>query len=142
MTAEHISPLGGLNEVLGIELTEASADTVKGRLTTDRHHQQPYGIVHGGTYCALVETLASTGGALWAMANGMQGVVGVSNTTDFLRSHREGGIRGIATPIHRGRTQQIWEVLITREADNKLLARGQVRLQNLTDPEVIGGFGS
>jgi acyl-coenzyme A thioesterase PaaI-like protein len=47
-------------------------------------------------------------------------------------------LRGEATPIHRGRTQQLWQVVITRQADGKVVARGQVRLQNILDPAVIG----
>ncbi len=131
----------GLNAALGLELTEVTPDRCEGRIDTGPVHRQPYGIVHGGTYCTLVEALASTGAAVWALEQGFAGVVGISNTTDFLRSHREGGIRGTATPIHRGRTQQLWQVEIRREADNKLLARGQVRLQNLVDPQAIGGLG-
>jgi uncharacterized protein (TIGR00369 family) len=88
-------------------------------------------VVHGGVYCTLVETLASTGGALWAMENGMAGCVGVSNQTDFLRPTTNGVLIGSATPIHRGRTQQLWQVSVVREEDAKLVARGQVRLQNV-----------
>jgi uncharacterized protein (TIGR00369 family) len=121
----------------GIVLTDASSDRATGRIEiTDRHHQ-PYGVVHGGVYCALIETLASTGAALWAMENGMAGVVGVNNHTDFLRATKDGALIGEATPIHRGRTQQLWQVTVTREADGKLAARGQVRLQNIKDLEAL-----
>jgi uncharacterized protein (TIGR00369 family) len=57
--------------------------------------------------------------------------VGVSNLTDFLRPHRAGRLSVIATPIHQGRTQQLWQVEIRRPEDEKLVARGQVRLQNV-----------
>ena len=110
-------------------------------LEIDGRHHQPYGLVHGGTYCALVETAASIGAALSAMERGMTGAVGVSNTTDFYRSHRTGKIRATATPLHRGRTQQVWQVDVTRAEDDVLLAHGQVRLQNVADPAVIGGAG-
>lgn len=116
-----------------IELTDASTDHATGRIEVTEIHHQPYGVVHGGVYCALVETLASTGAALWAMANGMAGAVGISNQTDFLRATKDGVLIGEATPIHRGRTQQLWQVTVTREADGKLAARGQVRLQNVKD---------
>lgn len=121
-----------------IELTDASPDLAKGRLVVEDIHHQPYGVVHGGVYSTLVETLASTGAAVWAMANGMQGAMGLSNTTDFLRATRNGVLVGEATPIHRGRNQQIWEVAIAREADGKLVAHGQVRLQNIHDTESVG----
>jgi 1,4-dihydroxy-2-naphthoyl-CoA hydrolase len=57
----------------------------------------------------------------------------VSNTTDFLRSHGEGELRAEGRPLHTGRTQQLWEVLIRRSSDHALVARGQVRFQTLTE---------
>jgi uncharacterized protein (TIGR00369 family) len=82
------------------------------------------------------------GAALSAMERGMTGAVGVSNATDFYRSHRTGKIRATATPVHRGRTQQVWQVEVSRTEDDALLARGQVRLQNISDPTVIGNAGT
>ena len=73
--------------------------------------------------------------ALWAMEQGMAGAVGLSNKTDFLRATTEGALVGRATPIHRGRTQQLWQVDVTRDSDGKLVAQGQVRLQNVTSTE-------
>ena len=61
----------------------------------------------------------------------MPGVVGTSNLTDFLRSHKEGRVDVVGEPVFVGRTQQLWTVEITRPSDGKLVARGQVRLQNL-----------
>lgn len=119
-------------EHIGLRITDASPDRVTGTLEASVTHHQPYGVVHGGVYCSVVETLASVGGALWAMDQGMAGVVGVSNTTDFLRPHRSGTLTAEATPIHRGRTQQLWQVQIQND-DGKLVARGQVRVQNLSD---------
>lgn len=119
----------------GIELTDASIDHCEGRVVIAPHHHQPYGVVHGGVYCTLIETLASTGAALWAMEQGMAGAVGVANKTDFLRATTEGSLLGRATPIHRGRTQQLWQVDVTRESDGKLVAQGQVRLQNVTQTD-------
>jgi 1,4-dihydroxy-2-naphthoyl-CoA hydrolase len=116
----------------GIELTDASVDHCDGRVEVTEDHHQPYGVVHGGVYCTMIETLASTGAALWAMDQGMAGAMGVSNKTDFLRATTDGVLIGRATPIHRGRTQQLWQVDVTREHDGKLVAQGQVRLQNVT----------
>ena len=90
---------------------------------------QPFGIQHGGVYCSVVETAASVGGSLWLGDRGQ--VVGVSNQTDFLRAVREGELTAVGTPVHRGRSQQLWQVEIT-DGDGRLVARGQVRLQNLT----------
>ncbi|HEX9848598.1 MAG TPA: PaaI family thioesterase [Acidimicrobiia bacterium] len=117
----------------GIELTDASADHCDGRLVVNENHHQPYGVVHGGVYCTMIETLASTGAALWAISQGMAGAVGLTNKTDFIRATSDGVLIGKATPIHRGRTQQLWQVDITRESDGKLAAQGQVRLQNVSD---------
>lgn len=119
----------------GIELTNASSDLAAGRILVNENHHQPYGLVHGGVYCTLAETLASTGAAMWAVEQGMAGAVGVSNKTDFLRGTTDGVLLGEATPIHRGRTQQLWQVNITREEDGKLAAQSQVRLQNVTDTD-------
>jgi 1,4-dihydroxy-2-naphthoyl-CoA hydrolase len=62
-----------------------------------------------------------------------QFAVGVNNTTDFIRSMTAGRLEVVAEPIQQGRTQQLWQVQLTRE-DGKLVARGQVRLQNVPLP--------
>lgn len=118
----------GFAELLGLEFTGISAERVTAQLTITPKLLQPYGIVHGGVYCAIIETLASVGGAYWYGRKGT--VVGVNNNTDFLRSVGEGTVHAEATPIHRGRSQQLWVVTIA-DADGRPLARGQVRLANL-----------
>lgn len=94
---------------------------------------QPYGIVHGGVHSMVVEGLCSMAAALWLRQNG-QGeesrVVGVNNSTDFYRAVSEGRLTSVCRPVHRGRSQQVWTVE-TADADGRLVARGQVRLQNL-----------
>ncbi len=140
MQVNH-DPTAGFNGLIGIEYDEATPQRVVLGLEVDECHHQPYGLVHGGTYCALVETAASYGAALAAMEKGMVGAVGVSNSTDFYRSHRTGRILATAIPVHQGRTQQVWQVDVTRAEDDVLLARGQVRLQNIADPNVIGDSG-
>lgn len=119
---------GGFFALLGLELDEISGDrvTIRWRVRPELH--QPYGIQHGGVYCSVVETAASLGAGFWLGERGR--VVGVANQTDFLRSVREGELIAVGTPIHRGRSQQLWQVEITDDQD-RLVARGQVRLQNL-----------
>lgn len=89
--------------------------------------------MHGGLYTTAVETFATLG-AYEAIKDRGQQAVGVVNATDFLRPHRAGRLQVVATAIHQGRTQQLWQVEITRPADAKLVARGQVRLQNVDAP--------
>ena len=132
-------PLDGLDGLIGIELEEVGPDRCVVTLDIDELHHQAYGLVHGGIYCMLAETAASVGAAVHAMGEGMSGAVGVSNSTDFYRSMRQGTIRAVATPIHRGRSQQVWQVEMSDPAEDRLLSRAQVRLHNLTDPAVIGG---
>lgn len=124
-------------EVLGIRWGDFSLAQITATVEIDERHHQPYGIVHGGVWCAIIESMASFGAALHGLVLDKL-VVGVSNSTDFLRSHRDGPIDGVATPVHVGRSQQIWQVVLTRAADGKPVARGQVRLQSV-DPEQIGG---
>jgi 1,4-dihydroxy-2-naphthoyl-CoA hydrolase len=120
----------GLNAAMGFALDEAGPDRVVMSWTIGQQHLQPYGIVHGGVYCSVVEASASIGAALWFGERGK--VVGASNHTNFLRAAREGKLAATATPIHRGRSQQLWQVEIHDE-DQRLVARGEVRLQNLTE---------
>ena len=91
---------------------------------------QPWGIVHGGVYCSIIEGLASISGQVWLLENGGGHVVGVNNNTDFLRAISAGTVTAVSTPIHRGRRQQLWLITITDQND-RVVARGQVRLQNI-----------
>jgi 1,4-dihydroxy-2-naphthoyl-CoA hydrolase len=119
----------GLNKALGLRVDELGPDRVVISWTVGEKHLQPYGIVHGGVYCSVVESSASLGAAMWFGDRGT--VVGVANHTNFLRSAREGTLTAVATPIHRGRSQQLWTVDITDD-QQRTIARGEVRLQNLT----------
>ena len=120
--------LGPFADRLGLRLTGADGDEVTGEWEAGEHLHQPFGLVNGGAHCTVVETLASVGAGLWFGDRGT--VVGVSNQTDFYRAVRDGVLRSRATPVHRGRTQQVW-IVETRDTDDRLVARGQVRLQNL-----------
>jgi uncharacterized protein (TIGR00369 family) len=113
----------------GLHLTHVAADRVEGFIDLGPEHHQPYGIVHGGVYAAAVETSASVGATVAALARG-QIAVGVHNSTDFVRSMTTGRVSVTATPVQQGRTQQLWEVTIT-DAEGRLVARGSLRLQNV-----------
>jgi len=121
--------LGGFAERTGFAITAASPDEVVLEWDVRPDHHQPYGIVHGGVYCAAIESAASIAAAVWFGERGQ--VVGVNNNTDFLRAVTDGHLTARATPLHRGRSQQLWQVAITDDQDG-LVARGQVRLQNLS----------
>ncbi len=121
--------LGGFAAQLGLQFDRADGDEVTARWEAGPGLHQPYGIVHGGVHCTVVETLGSVGAALWWGDRGH--VVGVSNSTDFYKAVRGGALTSSALPIHRGRSQQVW-VVETHDADGALVSRGQVRLQNLT----------
>ena len=118
--------------LIEIEFDERGPTRVVGSVAADERHHQPWGLVHGGLYTTVVETFATTGAFEAVKDQGMQ-AVGVSNLTDFVRPHRSGRLEVEATPIHQGRTQQLWQVELRRPEDRKLIARGQVRLQNI-DP--------
>lgn len=120
---------GYFTDLIGLRYTEVTPDRVRAEWTVTPNLHQPAGIQNGGVYCTVIETLASVGGGVWFGERGT--VVGVNNNTDFLRAVREGLLRGEALPLHRGRSQQLWQVVITDEQE-RVVARGQVRLQNLS----------
>jgi 1,4-dihydroxy-2-naphthoyl-CoA hydrolase len=123
-----------LMRLLDIRFDEVGPTRVSGSIAADERHHQPWGIVHGGLYTTAIETFATTG-AYEAVKDRGQQAVGVSNITDFLRPHRSGRLDVVATAIQQGRTQQLWQVEIRRADDDKLVARGHVRLQNV-EPKV------
>jgi 1,4-dihydroxy-2-naphthoyl-CoA hydrolase len=116
--------------LLGIEFDERGPTRVTGSIAADERHHQPWGLIHGGLYTTAIESFATTG-AFEAVKDQDMQAVGVANQTDFLRPHRSGRLEVVATPIQQGRTQQLWQVEIRRPGDGKLVARGQVRLQNV-----------
>jgi 1,4-dihydroxy-2-naphthoyl-CoA hydrolase len=123
-------PFGG--DTVGLVWDRITLERGEAHLDVRPELHQPAGIVHGGVWCAVVESMASVCAAMHAMRTGKV-VVGVHNATDFLRPHREGRVLGVATPVQTGRTQQLWLVELTRATDGRPLARGQVRLANI-DP--------
>jgi len=116
-----------------IEFEQRTSERVTGSVAADERHHQPWGLVHGGLYTTVIETFATTG-AFEAVRDRGQLAVGVSNVTDFIRPHRSGRLRVAAVPIQQGRTQQLWRVEMRTADDDKLVALGQVRLQNIEAP--------
>ena len=127
-----MEPQPGWDSALGLRIEELTSTRVVGYVDIDERHQQGYGIVHGGVWASVVESVGSHGAAMAAQeVTGEMAVVGIANSTDFLRPFRSGRVRATGTPIQTGRTQQIWLVEIEREPDGKMVARGQLRVQNL-----------
>jgi 1,4-dihydroxy-2-naphthoyl-CoA hydrolase len=105
----------GFDALYGLEITELSADSVRGLVQVRDELKQPGGLIHGGVYAAMAESLASTGTAAVVMPEGKI-AVGLSNQTSFLRPITQGTICGTATAKHRGRTTWVWEVELTDDA--------------------------
>jgi uncharacterized protein (TIGR00369 family) len=117
----------------GFEVTEIDGARVAGHVDLGPDQHTPWGVVHGGVYCTIIESAASIGASAAVVDRG-QFAVGVNNNTDFMRPMTTGRIDVVAEPVQQGRTLQLWQVVLTRADDGKLVARGQVRLQNVPLP--------
>lgn len=127
----------GWNRAMNVQFTSVTADEVVAEWTVGPEHLQAYGIVHGGVYAGVIETLASVGAAINAMSRG-QTVVGLENNTSFLHAVREGILTGRAKPIVRGKRTHVWEATIT-DATGRLVATGRVRLLALEGDAKLAG---
>ena len=112
----HSVPLGGFEGLIGLELLAASADEVRGRIKVEDHHKQLVGLVHGGVYASIAESIASMG-TYWAVHTEGKAAMGLSNQTSFLRPITKGTIHATARRRHRGRSTWVWEVDITDDDD-------------------------
>jgi len=117
-------------EAAGLVLDDVQRSHVTGWIDLGPEHHQPWGLVHGGVYTSAIETAASVGASTAAAEHGLV-AVGVNNNTNFLRSKVSGRVGVRADAIQQGRTAQLWEVRIV-DVDGRLVAIGQVRLQNVT----------
>jgi uncharacterized protein (TIGR00369 family) len=131
-----INALPGWTKEMGIAILTATPEEVSCALEVGEKHHQGYGIVHGGVHAGIVETLASIGAGLVAKPRG-QRVVGVENSTSFIRAVRSGRLHANARPVTRGRTSQVWEVWI-RDEKEQLVAQGRVRLLCFDEERVLG----
>ena len=129
--------LGGLNKNLGLEFVSVSYDEVVAEIEVRPHLLQPYGLVHGGVYASMIETLASTGAAINALPR-KRHTVGLENSTAFLRAVREGTLRGRAVPVAIGRRTHVWEATIRDDA-GRAVATGRVRMLCVEQGTEIAG---
>lgn len=129
--------LGGYNDALGLRFVKAEPDEFVSEITITEDHHQPYGLVHGGLYCAMVETTCSTAAAINVFADN-KSAVGLENSTSFLRSVRSGTLRCTATPLVKGRRSHVWEARI-RDDQDRIVATGRVRMIILEPGARAGG---
>ena len=120
-------------KALGVRFDVIEPARVVGSIDVGPDHHTPWGVVHGGTFTTAIESAASVGASLAVIDRG-QFAVGVNNNTDFLRPIVRGRLILVAEAVHQGVTQQLWQVTLSRD-DGKLVARGQVRLQNVSLPD-------
>ena len=130
------APTGWVKE-MGLHFIEATPDRVVASVEITERHHQGYGIVHGGVYSGIIETLASVGGHLFASREG-RAVAGLENHTSFIRAIRQGHLTAVALPLTRGRRSQVWQCDISNE-EGKLVATGRVRLHSFEPGEEIAG---
>jgi uncharacterized protein (TIGR00369 family) len=128
---------GGFDLAMGTRFVSIKADELIAEMTIGEQHRQPYGLVHGGVYAGMIETLCSTAAALSVAGEG-KSAVGLENTTSFLRATRAGTVRCVARPLTRGRRTQVWSAEIWDE-QGRLLATGRVRLLVIERDDAAGG---
>ena len=111
---------------VGMVFEELSAERVVGTIPVDGN-TQPYGILHGGAACTIIEALASMGAAL-AAGFPAKVVMGMQQSTNFIKAVTDGTVRGVAVPIQNGRTTAVWQVDLTHVESGRLIASGRVTL--------------
>jgi len=108
--------LPGFDTLFGLEIVSSSAEEVYGRCPVRDELKQPGGLVHGGVFASMAESIASMGTWVAVAPDGMA-AQGLSNQTSFLRPIKEGTIHARARRRHKGRTTWVWEVDITDDQD-------------------------
>lgn len=115
-----------LDGMLGVEVLEVGRETARSRARITDSHKQPYGLVHGGVYATMAESLASQATAMAVYDDGNI-AVGLSNHTSFMRPALEGHVHASGRCVHSGRTTWVWEVELTDD-DGRLCALSRVTI--------------
>jgi uncharacterized protein (TIGR00369 family) len=116
-SAEELgAALDGFDRLYGLELISLSETEVRGRVPVRAEVKQPAGLVHGGLYASIAESIASMATYV-AVAGQGEMAMGLSNSTSFLRPVTEGTVHALATRLHRGRTTWVWDVRFTDDQD-------------------------
>jgi 1,4-dihydroxy-2-naphthoyl-CoA hydrolase len=121
----------GWGHAMGLRLLRTDKDLVELEWTVDDRHMQPFGIVHGGVFSGVVETVCSVGAAVGQPPG--KGIVGMENHTSLLRPVRSGVLHAQGRPVHRGRSTELWEATIV-DADARLVATGRLRMMVIDLP--------
>lgn len=101
-----------LDGQIGLEIGNHGDGWIEATVAVGDHVKQPMGLVHGGVYASIAESITSMATAVGVHADGMS-AQGLSNSTNFLRPIFEGTIHARAERLHRGRTTWVWDVRIT-----------------------------
>jgi 1,4-dihydroxy-2-naphthoyl-CoA hydrolase len=119
---EGAAPPGrdGLGDLIGLEYLEAGPEEVRARLEVTDRVRQPVGLVHGGVFASMAESMCSAATWLGVRDEGMA-AMGQSNNATFIRPITHGYVNAVARPRHRGRTTWVWDVEITDD-DERLCA--------------------
>jgi uncharacterized protein (TIGR00369 family) len=116
----------GFDALYGLELEQVGSDEVRARVAVRDEVRQPFGLVHGGVFASIAESVASIGTAVEVLKQGLT-AMGMSNNTTFLRSITAGTVHAVGRPLHRGRTTWVWDVEITDD-DDRLCATSRVTI--------------
>ncbi len=106
----------GFDALYGLEILALSDEEVSARVRVRDEIRQPAGLVHGGVFASIAESIASTGTYVGVKDDGRT-AQGLSNQTSFLRPILDGTIHAVARRRHRGRTTWVWEVEITDDRE-------------------------
>ena len=117
-----------LSDALGIEITAITDEYVEGRMPVDGRTHQPMGLLHGGASVALAETLGSVAAYLRLPDHSKQTAVGLEINANHLKGVRDGWVTGRATPVHIGRSTQVWEIRITHEESGALVCISRITM--------------
>jgi 1,4-dihydroxy-2-naphthoyl-CoA hydrolase len=112
-TAEQLNEaVTGYDRLYGLRFTAFGDSDVRAEVTVREEIKQPLGLVHGGLYASLAESMTSLATAAVVMGEGKI-ATGMSNSTSFLRPITRGTVHAHARRLHGGRTTWIWDVTFT-----------------------------
>jgi 1,4-dihydroxy-2-naphthoyl-CoA hydrolase len=102
----------GYDRFYGLEWETCSDTEARARVAVRDELKQPYGLIHGGVYSSIAESITSVATAL-AVGERGEIAMGLSNNTSFLRPITAGTVHAHAARVHRGRTTWVWDVTFT-----------------------------